>query len=139
MEPRSPPTSWGYRRNRTISVGKGRIPRSIAAPIAPILPGVGHAPVGVVSGPEPSWTVEGFAMDAPRRKFILAAALLACSGLPFAGCDGGGEGGSLPLREIEATNQRVDALERRVAELEARVAGGTKGANPEASAAACNN
>jgi hypothetical protein len=77
-------------------------------------------------------------MDAPRRQFLLAA-LLAWSGLPFAGCDGGGEGGSLPLREIEATNQRVDALERRVAELEARVAGGTKGANPETSAAARNN
>jgi outer membrane murein-binding lipoprotein Lpp len=78
-------------------------------------------------------------MDAPRRQFLLAATVLACSGLLFAGCDGGGEGGSLPLREIDATNQRVDALERRVAELEARVAGGTKGANPEASDAAGNN
>ena len=139
MEPRSPPTSWGCRSNRTISVGKGHIPRSKAAPIAPILPGVGHAPVGVVSGPEPGLTVEGFAMDAPRRQFMLATTVLACSGLPFAGCDDGGGGGSLPLREIEATNKRVDALERWVAELGARVAGGTKGANPEASDAARNN
>ena len=138
MEPRSPPTSWGCHSNRTISVGKGHIPRSKAAPIAPILPGVGHAPVGVVSGPEPGLTVEGFAMDAPSRLFV-PGALLACSGLLFAGCDGGGGGGSLPLREIEATNKRVDALERRVAELEARVAGGTKGANPEAPDAARNN
>jgi hypothetical protein len=78
-------------------------------------------------------------MDAPRRQFLLVATLLACSGLPFAGCDGGGEGGSLPLREIEATNKRMDALERRVTELEARVAGGTKDVNPEASDGARNN
>ena len=77
-------------------------------------------------------------MDAPRRLFLLAA-LLACTGLPFAGCDGGGERGSLSLREIEAMNKRVNALERRVTELEARVAGGTKGANPEALATARNN
>jgi hypothetical protein len=76
-------------------------------------------------------------MDATGQKFILAA-LLACSSLQLAGCDGGGERGSLPLREIEATNKRVEALERRVTELEARVAGGTKGANPEASDAARN-
>jgi hypothetical protein len=71
------------------------------------------------------------------RQFMLAA-LFACSGLPLAGCDGGAAGGSLPLREIEATNKRMDALERRMTDLEARVAGGAS-ANPEASDAARNN
>ena len=91
---------------------------------------------GVVSGPEPSLPWKGAAMVTTGRQFILAA-LLAC--FPLAGCDGGAAGGSLPLREIEATNKRMDALERRLTDLEVRVAGGAKGANPEASDAARKN
>jgi len=66
-------------------------------------------------------------------RWLLPATLLACSVLALVGCDGG-ERGSLPLREIDSTNKRLDTLERRVTELEARVAGGVKGGNPEATA-----